>query len=148
VFGVFGTTWYHKLPLAGVADFVRRWQAANRDGPIPVPGNVSYNGYMATRELLAAMVRTGSTNNIRIIKELEALKVPARDRMQHFDAHMNPRTHQMQQTIYLARRNPRPSDDTDLFEIMSWKAPETVQDPAGPDLCSLVPYERVPVVDS
>ena len=26
--GVFGTTWYHKLNLPGVADFVKRWQAA------------------------------------------------------------------------------------------------------------------------
>lgn len=46
LFGVFGTTWYHKLQLPGVADFVKKWQAANKDGPIPVPGNVSYNGYM------------------------------------------------------------------------------------------------------
>ena len=38
LFGVFGTTWYHKLPLPGVADFVKKWQAANKDGPIPVPG--------------------------------------------------------------------------------------------------------------
>src|SRR5688572_21425881 len=42
LFGVFGTTWYHKLPLPGVADFVKKWQAANKEaGAIPVPGNVS-----------------------------------------------------------------------------------------------------------
>ena len=103
LFGVFGTTWYHKLPLPGVAEFVKKWQAANKDGPIPVPGNVSYNGYMATRELLRAIERAGSTNNIKIIKELENLKISATDRMQHFDAYMDPVTHQMQQTIYLAR---------------------------------------------
>ena len=68
LFGVFGTTWYHKLPLPGVAEFVKKWQAANKDRPIPVPGNVSYNGYMATRELLRAIERAGSTNNIKIIK--------------------------------------------------------------------------------
>ena len=28
LFGVFGTTWYHKLPLPGVAEFVKRWQTA------------------------------------------------------------------------------------------------------------------------
>ena len=70
--------------------------------PIQVPGNVYYNGYMATRELLRAVERAGTTNNIKVIKELESLKVPARDRMQHFDAYMNPATHQMQQTIYMA----------------------------------------------
>ncbi len=91
LFGVFGTTWYHKLELPGVADFVKKWQAANKDsGAIPVPGNVSYNGYMATRELLRAMERAGSTNNVKIIKELENLKIPAAERMQHYDAYMDP----------------------------------------------------------
>jgi branched-chain amino acid transport system substrate-binding protein len=148
LFGVFGTTWYHKLKLPGVADFVTRWQAAYRDGAIPVPGNVSYNGYMATRELFNAIRRAGSTNNIKIIHQLESLKIPARDRMQHFDAYMNPNTHQMQQTIYLARRNPKPSDATDYFEIVNQSPPKDVEDPAAADLCRLVPYEQVPVVDS
>jgi branched-chain amino acid transport system substrate-binding protein len=148
LFGVFGTTWYHKLKLPGVAEFVAKWQAAHRDGPIPVPGNVSYNGYMATRELFNAIRRAESTNNIKIIHQLESLKIPARDRMQHFDAYMNPNTHQMQQTIYLARRNPKPTDATDYFEIVNWTAPKDVEDPAAPDLCRLVPYEQVPVVDS
>ena len=148
VFGAFGTTWYHKLKLPGVAEFVRRWQAFNTDGGVPVPGNVSYNGYMATRELLAAIERAGSANNIAIIKQLENLKVPAQDRMQHFDAYMNPLTHHMQQTIYLARKNLRPADDTDLFEIISWCQPAAVADPAAEALCRMVPYDQVPVVDS
>ena len=147
LFGVFGTTWYHKLQLPGVAEFVAKWQAAYKDGPIPVPGNGSYNGYMATRELFNAIRRAESTNNIKIIHQLESLKIPARDRMQHFDAYMNANTHQMQQTIYLARRNPKPTDATDYFEIVSWSAPKDVEDPAAPDLCRLVPYEQVPVVD-
>ena len=65
---MFGTTWYHKLPLPGVAEFVKRWQTAYPQSPIPVPGNVSYNGYMATRELLRAIERAGSTNNLAVIK--------------------------------------------------------------------------------
>ena len=148
LFGVFGTTWYHKLPLPGVADFVRKWQAANPGGPIPVPGNVSYNGYMATSELLRAMERAGSTNNVRVIRELENLRISATDRMQHFDAYMNPATHQMQQTIYLARKNPKPSDNTDHFEIISWTEPKAVEDDAASGKCRLVPYEQVPSVDS
>jgi branched-chain amino acid transport system substrate-binding protein len=148
LFGVFGTTWYHKLPLPGVAEFVKKWQAANKDGPIPVPGNVSYNGYMSTRELLRAIERAGSTNNVKIIKELENLKVSATDRMQHFDAYMDPMTHQMQQTIYLARRNAKPADNTDLFEIISWTEPKSAADDAAPGKCKLTPYEQVPTVDS
>jgi branched-chain amino acid transport system substrate-binding protein len=146
LFGVFGTTWYHKLKLPGVDDFVKRWQATK--GPIPVPGNVSYNGYMATRELFRAMERAGSTNNIKVIKELENLKVSAVERMQHFDAYMDPVTHQMQQTIYLARRNMKPADKTDLYDIISWTEPKQALDDAAPGKCKLVPYEQVPSVDS
>jgi len=144
LFGVFGTTWYHKLPLPGVAEFVARWQKENAGGPIPVPGNVSYNGYMATRELLRAIERAGSTNNVAVIKQLETLKVSAADRMQHFDAYMNPVTHQMQQTIYLAERNPSPGDNTDLYKILSWSKPEDAEDTDAPGACKLVPYEQVP----
>ena len=148
LFGIFGTTWYHKLPLPGVADFVKKWEAANKDGPIPVPGNVSYNGYMATRELFRAMERAGSTNNIKIIKELETLKISATDRMQHFDAYIDPNTHQMQQTVYLARKNAKPTDNTDHFEIISWAEPKAVEDDVAPTKCKLTPYEQVPTVDA
>jgi branched-chain amino acid transport system substrate-binding protein len=103
---------------------------------------------MATRELFGAIERAGACNNIKIIHQLESLKVSARDRMQHHDAYMNPNTHQLQQTIYLARRNPRPSDGTDYYEIVTRTDPKTAADPAAPELCRLAPYEKVPVVDS
>ena len=73
-----------------------------------------------------------------MIKELENLKISATDRMQHFDAYMDPVTHQMQQTIYLARRNMKPSDKTDLYEIISWTEPKTAMDDAAPGKCKLV----------
>ena len=94
------------------------------------------------------MERAGSTNNVKIIKELENLKIPAADRMQHYDAYMDPVTHQMQQTIYLARRNAKPADNTDLFEIISWTEPKTAADTDAAAKCKLVPYEQVPSVDS
>ena len=93
---------------------------------------------MATRELLRAIERAGSTNNVKVIKELENLKMSATDRMQHFDAYMDPVTHQMQQTIYLARRNTKPTDKTDLFEIISWTEPKAAADDAAPAKCKLV----------
>jgi branched-chain amino acid transport system substrate-binding protein len=147
LFGVFGTTWYHKLPLPGVEQFVKRWQAAYKDSPIPVPGNVSYNGYMATKELLAAIERAGSTNNVAVIKQLESLKISAADRMQHFDAYMDPNTHQMQQTIYLCRRNEKPKDNTDYYEVISWSDPKNVDDDAAPGKCKLVAYDQVPAYE-
>jgi branched-chain amino acid transport system substrate-binding protein len=148
LFGVFGTTWYHGLDLPGVPGFVAAWRRAHGTGPIPVPGNVAYNGYMATRELFRAMTRIGSTNNIALIRELEALRSPAAERMQHFDAWMDPRTHQLQQTVYLARRNPAPRDEADYYELLAWSPPEEVTDDSAARLCLLVPYNRVPVVDA
>jgi branched-chain amino acid transport system substrate-binding protein len=148
--GVFGTTWYHKLALPGVADFVKRWQEHIRKSPgaIPVPGNVSYNGYQATRELFRAMERAGSTNNIRVIKALENLKMPASERLQHFDAYIDPNTHQVNQTVYLARKNPTPADNTDHFQILSWSEPKVVADDAAAGKCKLIPYEQVRTVDA
>ena len=148
LFGVFGTTWYHKLQLAGVADFVEKWKKMAGPGAIPVPGNVSYNGYMATRELLRAIEHAGSTNNVKIIKELENLRVSAADRMQHHDAYMDPATHQIQQTIYLARRNEKPTDNTDHYEIISWTSPKDAEDTDAKAKCKLVPFEQVPTVDA
>lgn len=147
LFGVFGTNWYHKLALPGVPEFVKRWQATYPKSPIPVPGNVSYNGYMATRELLRAIEQTGSTNNIAIIKALEGRKMSAVDRMQTYDAYIDPVTHQVQQTIYLARRNPKPADNTDLFEIISAATPEQAMDTASLTACKLKPYADVPTYE-
>jgi branched-chain amino acid transport system substrate-binding protein len=109
---------------------------------------VSYNGYMATRELLRAIERVGSTNNIKVIRELESLRISAGERMQHFDAYMDPATHQLQQTIYLARRNANPTDETDLYEILSWTKPEDARDDAAAAKCKLIPHEQVPTVDA
>ena len=141
MFGVFGTTWYYRLDLPGVKEFVAQYQKTFPGMAIRVPGNVYYNGYMATRELLRACERAGSTNNIAVIKQLENLKVSARDRMQHFDAYMNPATHQMQQTIYMASYNDTPAEKDDIFKIMSWVPPAEVEDKAAVGACKLESYE-------
>ena len=91
LFGVFGTTWYYKLDLPGVNEFVAKYQEMYPDTKMKVPGNVFYNGYMATHSLLSAIEAAGTTNNHAVIKQLEQLKVSASDRMQHHDAWMNPR---------------------------------------------------------
>lgn len=147
LFGVFGTTWYYKLELPGVAEFVARYQQAYPDTRMRVPGNVFYNGYMATRELLAAVERAGTTNNIAAIKELEQLQVSARDRMQHHDAYMNPNTHQMQQTVYLATANDAPSEEDDLFRILSQAGPEEIADTDAPEACALESYDETPTYE-
>ena len=54
IFGVFGTNWYYRLDLPGVKEFVAAYQKQFPGMTIRVPGNVFYNGYMGTRELLRA----------------------------------------------------------------------------------------------
>lgn len=148
LFGVFGTTWYYRLDLPGVADFVKRYQAMYPETAMRVPGNVFYNGYMAVRELLAAVERAGTTSNIAVIKALEGHKISARDRMQHFDAMIDAGTHQMQQTIYLATANRAPKEKDDLFEILSQARAEEVRDTDSAKLCKLEPYDKTPTFDA
>ncbi|HIC80810.1 MAG TPA: ABC transporter substrate-binding protein [Kiloniellaceae bacterium] len=146
LFGVFGTTWYYKLDLPGVDDFVARYQAAYPDTRMRVPGNVFYNGYWATRSLLEAVERAGTTNNHAVIKELEQLRIPAGTRMQHHDAWMNPKTHQMQQTVYLARAN-MAGDGDDLFTLVAQVSPEEVLDKGAEAACKMESLEDTPVYE-
>jgi len=147
LFGVFGTTWYYKLDLPGVAEFVQRYQAMYPDTKMRVPGNVFYNGYMATRELLSAVERAGTTNNIAVIKQLEGLRMSAADRMQHHDAWIDPNTHQVQQSIYLATANTGSSDSDDMFKILSPSDPESVKDEGAAAACNLESYADTPTYE-
>ncbi len=148
LFGVFGTTWYYGLDLPGVAEFIGRYQAMYPETSMQVPGNVFYNGYMATRELLAAVERAGTTSNIAVIKELEGHQMSAADRMQHFDAWIDPVTHQVQQTVYLATANDAPMDDNDMFKILTQSPPDAVADTAAQGACKLESYEDTPTFDA
>ena len=112
-----------------------------------MPGNVSYNGYMAMSELIRAIERAGSTNNIKVIKALEGHKMSAKDRMQHFDAWIDAETHHVEQTIYLASRNDKPVDQTDYFKILSWSEPSKVRDPDSVKTCKLQSYESTPTYE-
>ena len=144
LFGIFGTTWYWGLSLSGVNEFNARYQKANPGYRIRKPGNVFYNGYMATRELLRAIERVGSTNNLKLIRELEGLRISALDRMQHHAAFMNPATHQLQQTIYMAAYNTRPKEPDDMFRILGQQRPEEVEDRDSVKACKLETYAATP----
>ena len=68
----------------------------------------------------------------------------ARDRMQHFDAWIDPNTHQVQQTIYMASYNDKPAEKDDLFRILTEADPKEVIDPDAPKNCKLETYEATP----
>ena len=125
---MFGTTWYYRLDLPGVKEFVAAYQKQFPGMAIRVPGNVYHNGYMATRELLRCVEEAGTTNNIAVIKKLEGRKMSAADRLQHHDAWIDPVTHQCQQTIYMASYNDKPAEKDDIFKILSQVDPKEVVD--------------------
>jgi len=147
IFGVFGTTWYYRLDLPGVKEFVAAYQKAYPGVQIQVPGNVYYNGYVAARELLRCVEEAGSTNNIAVIKKLEGRKMTAADRMQHFDAWINPATHQCQQTIYMATYNDKPAEKDDIFKLLAQVPPQDVEDKDAPNACKLESYASTPTYE-
>ncbi|MCR5884675.1 ABC transporter substrate-binding protein [Rhizobacter sp. J219] len=144
IFGVFGTSWYYRLDLPGVKEFVAAYQKQYPGMAIKVPGNVYHNSYMATRELLRCVEEAGTTNNIAVIKKLEGRRMSARDRLQHYDAWMDPVTHQCQQTIYMASYNDAPAERDDIFKILTWADPKDVQDQDAPKTCKLESYDATP----
>ncbi|NRF70863.1 ABC transporter substrate-binding protein [Aquincola sp. S2] len=144
IFGVFGTTWYYRLGLPGVKEFVAAYQKQYPGMAIRVPGNVYHNGYMATRELLRCVEEAGTTNNLAVIKKLEGRKMAAADRLQHFDAWIDPVTHHCQQTIYMASYNDAPAEKDDIFKILAQIDPKEVQDKDAPAACKLETYEATP----
>ena len=147
IFGVFGTTWYYRLDLPGVKEFVAKYQQVFPGMAIRVPGNVYLNGYMSTRELLRCIEEAGTTNNIAIIKKLEGRKMTARDRLQHYDAWIDPVTHQCQQTIYMATYNDKPAEKDDIFKVLTQSDPKDVQDDDAPKACKLETYEATPTYE-
>lgn len=143
-FGIFGTTWYYNLELPGVAAFVSAYQDTYGDSSLVVPGNVYYNGYMATRTLLEAIEAAGTTNNHEVIKTLEGWRWSADERMQHHDAWIDPDTHHVQQTIYLGTANPDPSDPHDIYTILEAISPDDSLDKGD---CVLESFEDTPVFE-
>ncbi len=144
IFGVFGTTWYYRLNLPGVKEFVAAYQKQFPGMAIRVPGNVYHNSYMATRELLRCVEEAGTTNNIAVIKKLEGRKMSAVDRLQHYDAWMDPVTHQCQQTIYMATYNDKPAEKDDIFRILTQAEPKDVMDGDATGACKLESYAATP----
>jgi len=143
-FGVFGTTWYYRFDLPGVKEFVEKYKKTFPGFPIRNPGNTFYNGYVATRELLRCVEEAGTTNNLAIIKKLEGRKMTARDRMQHHDAWIDPVTHQVQQTIYMATYNDKPAEPDDIFKVLSSVPPAEIVDPDAPKACKMASYQETP----
>ena len=97
---------------------------------------------------LRCVEENGSTNNIALIKKLEGRKMAAADRLQHFDAWIDPVTHQCQQTIYMAAYNDQPTERDDIFKILAQVDPKEVVDKDAAAACKLESYESTPTYEA
>ena len=60
---------------------------------------------------------------------------------------MNPQTHQMQQTIYMATYNDMPAEKDDIFRILAQVEPKEVEDKDAPAACKLESYDATPTYE-
>lgn len=124
---LFGTTWAWNLNTPGTADFVARYQKRYGHTKLNFPGDVTHAAYLATRALLRAIEKANSTDNHAVIQQLESYQASARERMQDTAAFMDPNSHHVQQSIYIARWNPGAERPEQGIEIVGHVPPEQVR---------------------
>jgi branched-chain amino acid transport system substrate-binding protein len=125
---LFGTTWAWNLDTPGTAEFVARYRKLYGHTKLGYPGDVVHSGYLAARALLDAIERAGTTDNHAIIGELENYTWSTAERMQHGPAYMDPNSHHVQQTVYIARWNPRAERPELGLEILGHVSAEQARD--------------------
>ncbi|HJW23724.1 MAG TPA: ABC transporter substrate-binding protein [Rhodocyclaceae bacterium] len=124
---LFGTTWTWNLSTPGTAEFVARYRKRYGHTKLDYPGDVTHAAYLATKALLTAIERAGTTDNHAVIQQLENYKWTARERMQNAPAYMDPVSHHVQQSIYIARWNPQTGRPEQGIEIVGHIPPEQVR---------------------
>ncbi|WP_265949091.1 ABC transporter substrate-binding protein [Dechloromonas sp. A34] len=121
---LFATTWSWNLGTPGTAEFVARYRKRYGHTRLDYPGDVTHAAYLATKALLSAIVRAGTTDNHAVIAQLEKYRRTASEGMQNADAFMDPVSHHVQQSIYIARWNPRAIRPELGIEILGHIPPE------------------------
>lgn len=121
---LFGTTWAWNLDTPGTADFVARYKGRYGKTKLPLPGDVTHAAYLATKALLGAIERAGTTENHTVIRQLEQYKASDRERMQNAGAYMDPVSHHLQQSVYIARWNPKAGQPENGIEIVGHIPPQ------------------------
>jgi branched-chain amino acid transport system substrate-binding protein len=144
-FGVFGITWHYTLDCPGVKEFTERYKKRWPDAPIPVPGNVCYNGYIATRELLRAVGRAGTTRSHDVVHALEGWTFA--DSMKHHPSTVRDWDHICMQTMYVAKAKPKEKmqDVADFYDIIGIIPPEEPVIKREESKCKMESYDETPV---
>jgi branched-chain amino acid transport system substrate-binding protein len=140
---LFGTTWAWNLDTPGTAEFVARYRQRYGQTRIDYPGDVTHSAYLATRALLSAIERAGSTDNHAVIRQLEGFGWTAQERMQDHPAYIDPVSHHLQQSVYIATWKPRLGHPERGIQILSPIAPEQARY-EGEDSTQLEPLADTP----
>jgi branched-chain amino acid transport system substrate-binding protein len=121
---LFGITWAWNFDTPGTAEFVARYRKRYGRTNLDYPGHVTHAAYLATKALLAAIERAGTTDNHAVIRQLENFKSTAKERMQNSAAYMDPVSHHLQQSTYIATWHPRSDYPERGLEILGHIPPE------------------------
>jgi branched-chain amino acid transport system substrate-binding protein len=144
-FGYFCTTWHYTLNEPGAREFTDRFRKRWASAPIPVPDNVSCNGYLAARELLRAVERAGTTKSHDVIKALEGHVI--KDNFRKFPSVIREWDHLVGQMLYLARtkKESEMKEKYDMIDMMSAVPPEVASPPREISKCKMQSYAETPV---
>ena len=121
---LFGITWAWNFDTPGTAEFVARYRKRYGHTSLDYPGHVTHAAYLATKALLASIERAGTTDNHAVIRQLENFKSTAKERMQNSAAYMDPVSHHLQQSTYIATWHPRVDYPEHGLEILGHIPPE------------------------
>ena len=124
---LYGITWSWNLDTPGTSEFTARYRNRYGHTRLDYPSDVTHAAYFATKALLGAIQQAGTTDNHAVIKQLENLKWTAKERMQHYPAYMDPVSHHLQQSIYVATWHPRIDHPELSQQILGHAAPEQVR---------------------
>lgn len=124
---LYGITWAWNIDTPGTAEFVARYRKRYGRTSLDYPGDVIHAAYFATKALLSAIERAGTTDNHAVIRQLENIRWTAKERMQHDAAFMDPVSHHLQQTIYIASWRPRVDHPERGQVILGHASPEQVR---------------------
>jgi branched-chain amino acid transport system substrate-binding protein len=144
-FGYFCTTWHYTLNEPGVKEFTERFRKRWANAPIPIPDNVSCNGYLAARELLRAVERAGTTKSHDVIKALEGHVI--KDNFRKYPSVIREWDHLVGQMLYLARtkKESEMKEKYDMIDMMSAVPPEVASPPREVSKCKMQSYAETPV---
>ncbi len=110
-----------------------------------MPDNVSYNGYIATRELFRAIERAGTTRNHEVIKALEGHVIT--DTFRKHPSTIREWDHLVGQMIFLARAKKEKDmkEKYDLIELIAEMTPAEVSPPRDLSKCKMQSLADTPV---